>query len=345
VYFENFECLGCGTELGLCPERRTFVAVTPPIGRCANHQTAGCNWLMPAAGAGGLCLSCGLTRTRPHDADLAGDPQVAAAYVAAEAAKRRLVFQLLELGLPFVAHHDRPDGGLAFDLLLSKIEPVTIGHSNGLVTIDLAEVDDAHRERLRQELAEPYRTMLGHLRHEVGHYYWQTVVASDESTRALHRALFGDERVDYATAIPRHYDEGPPPGWEQTHVSAYATAHPWEDWAETFAHYLHIRDTLQTAAAFGVIVTGPRLEPSLMAAPSPYADERFDDMLANWIPLSGALNAINRSMGHGDLYPFVLSPRVIEKLRFVHEHLLRSSDEHDRSAPAAGAGTGPVTDP
>ncbi|MDQ6945437.1 MAG: putative zinc-binding metallopeptidase, partial [Actinomycetota bacterium] len=195
----------------------------------------------------------------------------------------------------------------------------------------LAESDDAYRERMRAQLSEPYRTMLGHLRHEVGHYYWQVVVSGDDEVLGGFRRLFGDERADYQQALQRHYQGGPSPGWAEDHVSAYAAAHPWEDWAETWAHYLHIRDTLQTAASHGVIVTGPRfesepvdprLEPSLMAAPALDLPDHLDEVLAEWFPLTYALNAINRSMGKDDLYPFVLSPKVIEKLRFVHRQVL-----------------------
>ena len=209
--------------------------------------------------------------------------------------------------------------GLAFDLLSSAPGPVVTGHADGIITIDLAEGDDAHREQMRRELGEPYRTMLGHLRHESGHYFWPVVVEPGPATLATFRSLFGDERADYQEALRRHYEQGPPAEWVSGFVSAYATAHPWEDWAETFAHYLHIRDTLQTAASFGMLVTGPVCgDPDLMAAPSPEPEPRFEDVLDDWLPLTYALNAVNRSMGRDDLYPFVLSPAVVDKLAFVH---------------------------
>jgi hypothetical protein len=291
-----------------------MVAASYPDWRCANHAIAGCNWLMPEPGAGGLCSSCLATRTRPNDVDLSGDRDIGDSYVASEGAKRRLVFQLLELGLPL--------DGLGFDLLASKRESITIGHADGIVTIDLAEFDDAHRERLRQELGEPYRTLLGHMRHEVGHFYWEALARADLER---FRKLFGDERTGYSPALERHYREPPPAGWAEDYISAYAAAHPWEDWAETFAHYLHIRDTLQTAAAFGVTVAGPTLGYLMPTAPSSEPQKRMEDILADWIPLAGALNAINRSMGHHDAYPFVLSGTVMEKLGFVHEMVLRAS--------------------
>ncbi|MGZ4194429.1 MAG: zinc-binding metallopeptidase family protein [Solirubrobacteraceae bacterium] len=317
VFFENTVCLSCSTALGFVPERLELVALDRPPGselhRCANAAVAACNWMV--AEPGRLCRSCELTRERPNDADSGG----LAAFAETEAAKRRVVVQLLDLRLPGVA----PDR-LRFNLLSSEHQPVTTGHADGVITIDLAESDDARREERRAELDEPYRTMLGHLRHELGHYFQPLIVTGDDEWEAC-RALFGDERADYAAALERHYDNGPPPDWSASHVSAYATMHPWEDWAETFGHYLHIRDTLQTAAEYGVTVTGPRaveLDRSLKATPQPDAGDRgFDEVLENWLPLTYALNAVNRSMGRDDLYPFTLAPAVLDKLRFVHDRV------------------------
>jgi hypothetical protein len=316
VPFEAVACLHCGTTLGFAPDAAEIVAVDDRA-RCTNQFLAGCNWLLaPAETPGGLCLSCRLTRTRPHDADLVADSELAEAFREAEAAKRRLVFQFLELGLPLIPHDGQR--GLAFDLLSSRTGPVVTGHADGIVTIDLAEGDDVHREQMRRELGEPYRTMLGHLRHEGGHYFWTVLVEPDGPTLEQFRSLFGDERSDYRAALDRHYEDGPPAEWVSSYVSAYAAAHPWEDWAETFAHYLHIKDTLQTAASFGMLVTGPVCDPDLIAAPSREPEDHFEDLLDDWLPLTYALNAVNRSMGRGDLYPFVLSSAVIAKLTFVH---------------------------
>jgi hypothetical protein len=168
-------------------------------------------------------------------------------------------------------------------------------------------------------MGEPYRTMLGHIRHETGHYYWEVLVdqAGEDRLRRF-RELFGDERDSYADAIQRHYDQGPPADWPEHYVSAYATMHPWEDWAETFAHYLHIRDTLQTAASYGIEVHAP--EEELSAEPTEEVEEEpFSAILDEWLPLTYALNAVNRSMGSPDLYPFVLPPAVVEKLTWVHQ--------------------------
>ena len=316
MFFENTECLRCGQTLGFAPEQLTMVPFVEggAARRCANQALAACNWLVDTASGGQrqLCRSCQLTRTRPDDGDLAA----LVAFADAEAAKRRVLFQLLDLHLPFTSWADQP-GGLGYDLLSSNGTRVMTGHLDGIVTIDLAESDDPHREQIRQEMGEPYRTMLGHLRHETGHYYWTTLVEQTGRVDDF-RGLFGDERTDYGAALTRHYREGPPVGWRARHVSAYATMHPWEDWAETFAHYLHIRDTLQTAAAFGVRIDAP--DNLLSSEPAVQVDhEPFETILADWLPLTYALNAVNRSMGRDDLYPFVLSPSVVKKLTYVHQ--------------------------
>jgi hypothetical protein len=314
VFFENSICLRCSTKLRFDPERFELVAVGaasegPPD--CANLALAGCNWVAPAAG--GLCRCCGLTRTRPRNDDAAG----LAAFIVAERAKRRAIAQLLELELP-----DLEDGKLAFDLLSSEHERVTTGHADGVITIDLAEGDDARREARRVELGEAYRTMLGHVRHELGHFAQPRLLPAEADWQAA-RSLFGDDREDYGAALERHYAQGAPVDWRQRHVSAYAAMHPWEDWAETFAHYLHIQDTVGTAVAFGVRVDGPSdvlVEPSLRASPpSDPESAGFGEVLASWLPLSTVLNAISRSVGRDDLYPFALAPAVIRKLAFVHD--------------------------
>jgi hypothetical protein len=332
LVFENSVCMNCGTAVGFDPGVRQVVPL-PADGslvRCGNAVLAECNWLVDAGlGPGALCPCCLLTRTRPADSDAEG----LAAFARTEAAKRRLHYQLVDLGLPVVPKVEDDARGLAFDLLSSAQTPVTTGHADGVVTLDLAEGHDAHREARRVELAEPYRTLLGHVRHEVGHYYWVVLVEGNGLVPAggaildRFRELFGDERADYGRALERHYAGGPASGWNDTHVSAYATAHPWEDWAETFAHYLHIRDTLQTAGAYGMVVTGPDESlvdgGRLVAVPNELDDGRvgrpFQQILDTWLPLTYALNAVNRSMGADDLYPFVISPPVVEKLAFVRE--------------------------
>jgi hypothetical protein len=325
LFFENSSCLRCGTPQGF--DSRALALV--PLGartRCAAASIAACNWLLDPDERQPFCASCRLTRTRPNDADSEGLEE----FARAEGAKRRLLFELLDLGLPI-------DGAdLHFDLLSSRSEPVITGHDDGLITLDLAESDDASREARRAQLDEPYRTLLGHFRHEIGHYYWPKLVeqaGEDELQRA--RALFGDERASYQQALDRHYAQGPPDGWSERYVSAYATMHPAEDWAESFSHYLHIHDTLQTAAAFGLVIGGPAVadDPTLSAPEIPEPDGApFRAIIDSWLPLTYALNQVNRSMGRDDLYPFTLPAAVIEKLAYVHERV--SAGATRRAGPA-----------
>lgn len=339
LFFENSHCLRCGAELGFVPDRLSLCTVEASAGRgyrihgedagsdgvrgyrrCARAQLAACNWLV-ADGEPELCVSCRLTTVAPKmkiDADLQ-------AFAKAEGAKRRLMYQLLDLDLPIVSRAQDPARGLAFVLgFRSDNDPVLTGHLAGVVTVDLSECNNAHRERMRETFGEAYRTLLGHFRHEIGHYYW-TVLVERAGLQARFREQFGDEREDYAAALKRNYQGASRDDWSQRHVSAYAASHPWEDWAETFAHYLHIRDTLQTAAHFGLHVSprAPTIPPAggkLSARASEEVAKRdFGSVIAEWLPLTYAFNAANRSMGKEDLYPFVLAPRVIDKLAFVHD--------------------------
>ena len=324
VVFESLECLHSQTALGFDWDARDVRRLSDGA-PCANRGLIACNGL--AARPGELCFSCALTRTRPATGDAEGVER----FAKAENAKRRLLFELLELGLPVAGANQQP-GGLAFDLLNSEHEDVTTGHANGLITLDLAEADDAHRARMRKQMQEPYRTLLGHMRHEIAHYYEPILCPDGSPQRARYRELFGDERAGYQEAMDRHYAHGPPDDWAERFVSAYATMHPWEDWAETFAHYLHIRDTLQTSVAYGVTVTGPAVlatdDAPLHAFPAAASDD-LRGLLHAWLPLTYALNALNRSMGADDIYPFVLAPPAIDKLACV--------DELVRAAGAAGA--------
>jgi len=333
IFFANTICIACGSAQGFDRQSGRLVVLDSDDGGrffrdgsgrlwrpCANLALAECNWLAADSAIAGLCSCCALTRTRPADADGPG----LVAFARTEAAKRRLLFQLDTLGLAITSRRQDPEHGLAFDLLSSSHERVTTGHDRGVITIDLAEGDDSHRERMRVSLDEPYRTLLGHLRHEIGHWYWYRMIGDQPARDAFHR-LFGDEQTDYGRALAEHYRGQPAAGWQDRFVSAYATAHPWEDWAETFAHYLHICDTLQTAAAYGVSVAGPTLPlrnaASLQARPADPMPN-FDALVQTWVPLTYALNAVNRSMGREDLYPFTLAQPVIDKLRFVHAHVV-----------------------
>jgi hypothetical protein len=301
LFFENSVCVTCGTAIGYSREQGTMAAVSAERPICANLNRCGCNWIADPTSSVGLCFSCTLTRTRPADGDAVGLGQ----YWVAEASKRRLIFGLDELQLPIKVS----DGyvGLAFDLLSSSQGKILTGYQNGIITLDLAESNDAHREALRQSMDEPYRTVLGHFRHEIGHYYCEVLALSGR--REEFRALFGDETTSYQGALQRHYSTGSGQNWQDRFISAYATMHPLEDFAEVFGHFLHIADTLQTVQEFGLMGDEERVDP--LEAPMAEVIAR------TWLPLTKGLNQINRSMGRSDLYPFVLAQPVIVKLAFV----------------------------
>lgn len=240
-----------------------------------------------------------------------------------ERAKKRLMYALLRLGLPLATRAEDPEHGLAFRFLADaeSAPHVMTGHESGIITIALAEADDAERERRRTGMGEPYSTLLGHFRHEIGHHYWDLLVSGQPPEQRF-RALFGDERADYGTALKTYYGHGAPAGWPATHISAYATAHPWEDFAETFAHYLHIVDTVEMAAAFGIRAKPRTGDENLALLPvsfDPYMAPDMAVIVDNWIPLASLLNNLNRAMGQADAYPFVLSQVVIEKLSFIND--------------------------
>ncbi len=293
--------------------------------RCTQFETLGCNWLAPDEydefKKRGRCLADSLIRREPA----ADDTLAREKLVPTAAALRRLVYQLDDIGLP-VEPFWRRDGGLAFDLLSSRTtgERVTIGHAGGVITIDVVESLDDHRESLRVKLGEPYRTMLGHFRHEVGHYY-QNVLVENGSGAAEYlsecRALFGDEQTSYSDAISRHYRTGAPTGWQESFISEYATMHPWEDFAECFAHYLHIADTLDTSREAGMVLKADRVRfaaPGDIVPLESYADAPIEKMLSDWHWMSMFFNRVNTAMGKNPLYPFDIPPAVATKLGFVH---------------------------
>jgi hypothetical protein len=290
---------------------------------CDNYtQQNVCNWAVAADDPQSLCRSCRLTRMIP---DLR-QPGYKEAWYRLEVAKRRLVYTLLNLGLPLDNKISDPEQGLAYEFLVDlPATPALTGHSQGVITLNIAEADDAEREKRRVQLHEPYRTLLGHFRHEVGHYYWERLIASSDRLETF-RQLFGDEREDYEEALKRHYKQGAPAAWQQRFVSAYASAHAWEDWAETWAHYLHMTDTLETAAACGLSLRPHRQdEPSLKTDVPGDRSNSFEQMISDWFPLTYVLNNLNRGLGLPDGYPFVLSTPAIDKLRFVHETVVGTS--------------------
>jgi hypothetical protein len=336
LFFENFACVSCGARLAYLQDLGTIASLddaadgtwTSPRPEakghvyrlCANYAEHDvCNWAVPAADDGALCRSCRLTDVIP---DLAR-PGNKEAWYKIEIAKRRLVYTLLELGLPLRSKAEDPEHGLVFEFLADPDDPAApkplTGHANGRITINVAEADDAERERRRLAMHEPYRTLLGHFRHEVGHYYWDLLIADGPNLDAF-RAMFGDERADYAQSLERHYQDGPPADWLQRFVSAYASAHPWEDWAETWAHYIHMVDALEIATSAGLALRPRRVdEPALETDPRRGLSGSFDRLIEDWFPLTFVLNNLNRGLGLPDGYPFVLSDQQIAKLRFVHD--------------------------
>ncbi|WEF34086.1 zinc-binding metallopeptidase family protein [Pseudoduganella chitinolytica] len=333
VFFENTVCFNCGSMLGYQPTLRSINSFDPAgngqwrslnrrdegklYKQCANYvQHDVCNWMLPADDPHELCASCQLTVVIPA---LSSDKN-RVLWSRLEAAKRRLLFSLATLRLTPVSKEVEPETGLAFQFLEDGVsgEPVMTGHANGVITLNIAEADPAERERTREQMHERYRTLLGHFRHESGHYYFDRLVVGTPWIDEC-RELFGDERADYGASLQRHYSDGPPADWESRFVSSYASAHPWEDWAETWAHYLHMMDTLETAHACGVSLT-PRKpnEPALEIAVAPARTDAFDDTAQEWFALTYVLNSLSRSIGMPDAYPFTLGPAVLAKLGFVH---------------------------
>jgi hypothetical protein len=345
VFFENTQCVNCGATLGFLPDSFLMSALEPardgawrPLAlrsqphlyrMCRNYSREQvCNWMLPADSQQALCAACRFNRTIP-DLSVTGNRVL---WQRLETGKRRLIYSLLRLGLPLVSKQEDPAAGLAFafqgdaDPLFTENTQTMTGHAQGLITINIAEADDAWRERMRQNMAEPYRTILGHFRHESGHYYWYRLARSPGWLLDF-RQSFGDESMDYASAMQQHYQQGPPADWQSRFVSRYAAAHPWEDWAETWAHYLHIIDVLETAWVFRLRVSPPNGRQNEMAsAPDfdPYQVTSFDQLIEQWLPLTYAVNSLNRSMGQPDLYPFVLAPEALSKISFVHQAIRRA---------------------
>lgn len=356
VFFESVSCVRCEHPLAYLPDLGVTGSLDQaddglwrsPLPRaagrvyrlCRNYEEHNvCNWAVPSADESPYCLSCRLTRVVPN----LSTPGNKEAWYKLEVAKRRLVYTLLSLGLPVVGKWEQPETGLAFEFLADPPDPaaprVLTGHDSGLITVNIAEADDAERERRRLQMREPYRTLLGHFRHEVGHYYWDRLVGDGPSLNRF-RDLFGDEREGYAAALRRYYDTGPPPDWRERFISAYAAAHAWEDWAETWAHYLHMTDTLETAVGCGISVR-PRRAGEPVMKPSPNGLVRtpsaFDAWLSDWHALTYVLNNLNRGLGLPDGYPFVLSAPATEKLRFVHELVASWSCGRDDERAREGA--------
>lgn len=324
IFFENTICNNCKRVLGYDPHLQQLLSLDQ-IGDnlwqiagtlMSNHQYRlchnylehkVCNWLVDTTESDNYCLSCRLTQTIPN----LSIPQNIGRWAALESAKRRLIHTLLSLHLPIITKQQDAVKGINFVFIEDQRfnpnvaeEHVMTGHINGTITINLAETDSVNREATRQAMNESYRTLLGHFRHESGHYYWDLLLKDSQHLEEFH-THFGDEKLDYSTALQSYYAQGPQKNWQQYYISAYAQSHPLEDWAESWAHYLHMVDTLDTAHTFNL--TFNKLIPN-----------DFDIWLQEWIQLTIIMNSLNRSMGLPDAYPFILSPTATEKLRFIH---------------------------
>jgi hypothetical protein len=342
VYFENTFCVQCNASLGFDPRRMDLVALQPAENNsytifdskgnanpsaprykyCSNKQYNVCNWLLANNSEGEFCIACDLNHTIP---DLS-KPDNLEKWTRIEVAKHRLVYSLLRFKLPVISKTQDEDRGIAFDFLADENKkdgkPLLTGHDHGLITLNIDEANDAIREMARNQMDEVYRTVLGHFRHEIGHYYWDQLIKNSDRLQ-LFRNLFGDETTDYAEALKQHYNKPVSNAWSEKFISAYASAHPWEDWAETWAHYMHIVDTMETAYSFGMTLS-PRSadaenDMSARLNIDPYTTKSIDDIIERWIPLSFVMNSLNRAMGMKDSYPFVINEAVKEKLNFIHE--------------------------
>jgi len=351
VFFRNSICLACGTPLGYAPDVARMLPLAPTelaevwvewqteaprYQRCANLSLpAACNWLVPVDEVGpqaGFCRACRLNRTIP-DLQNPQQPDNGVLWARVEMAKRRLVSALIVMGLP-VASRETEDTqqGLMFDFLSASPggPPVMTGHDSGLITLNLIEADDVHRERARADMNEPYRTLVGHMRHEVGHYYWDRLIAGSPWLEPC-RALFGDETQDYADSLERYYANGPAADWQLRYVSAYATSHPWEDWAECWAHYMHMSDMVDTASSYGLSLDQVRLElkpfgHDVLYQPDHPGADKYLVFINHWAGLTMLMNGMARAMGQPDIYPFVMAHQVVAKLHFIH--LVVSQQRH-----------------
>lgn len=296
--------------------------------KCKNYTVYDvCNWMVSVDDANTLCESCRLNVVIPN----LEVPNNITLWFRMEQAKRRLLYTIFKLNLPVIDRHSDAARGLGFSFLEDLVEDeygnelaikeyVLTGHHSGLITLNLGEAEHGVRIEIREQMNERYRTLLGHFRHESGHYYWDLLVDGTPWLDEF-RNLFGDERLDYKFALDQYYKDGPSKNWEATWISAYASMHPWEDWAETWAHYLHMVDTLETANDHELSISNQRVENPLVKydiVDSTYSAISFTQLFDDWCRLTKAVNSINRSMGHDDAYPFVISISALDKLRFVH---------------------------
>lgn len=358
LFFENVSCVQCGSALAFLPDRLALCAIEtvpdqqeaglarwrrrasprrrPGLRRyrlCRNsHDYQACNFAVDDNDPNPFCVSCRQTNVLP-DLSIDGNQE---RWSRIERAKRRLFYSLTKLGLSSASGLPGGSVGPVFQFLADLPgQQVITGHLNGLITLNVAEADDEERVRRRLELHEPYRTLLGHLRHESGHFYWDKLIR-DGGRLDRFRQAFGDESIDYSQALANHYAGGELFNWQEAHVTAYAAAHPWEDWAETWAHYLHMVDLLETAASYRTRLVVPGTEDDGNdEVISPFGAEAasFDELVEQWVPVTLLLNSLNRSLGQDDAYPFALTGGALNKLRFVHDVIKEVSAQASSAMP------------
>lgn len=320
VGFEHTQCNLCGARLAydVNKQRMRSLSEFGDQWRCLDNselrnfcvngnQYGVCNWLAEPECEHGFCFACGFNRTIPNQS-LAGNQQ---RWHVLERAKKRLFVTLLQLDLPLQNGWRAPDKGLLLDFIEDqRSQPdhypetfVSTGYAAGVITINTLEADDIQRMAVRRAMNEPYRTVLGHMRHESGHYYWGWVLQHADLVKEVER-LFGNMQGHYDEAIDAYYKNGAKANWQNRYISAYASAHPVEDWAETWGHYLHIYDALDTAYAHGQISQCP-------------GELTMAQRLQHWCDISVVLNELNRSIGLDDAYPFLIGPVVQDKLALI----------------------------
>jgi hypothetical protein len=330
LFFENSQCVQCGSQVGFEPQAAEFVLLgaDSQFQLCQNGaEHAVCNWVVPVGCDNPLCPSCKLNIIIP-DLTVAGNLE---AWHKIEVAKRRILYTLAELGQRPPSRTEDAVTGVGFDFLRpTENNKVLTGHEFGIITLNVNEAEDDERAKIKNQMGESYRTLIGHFRHEIGHYYWDRFFQGrpdNDAAMLAFREIFGDEREDYDAALARHY-ANPAPAPKEKYISDYASVHPWEDWAETWAHYLHITDGAETALNFGLSPANVKipftpLPEGALSLPDALdwkdADrDAFQEKLEAWARLAPALNEIVASLGHEAFYPFVFSVDIVRKFSFVH---------------------------
>jgi hypothetical protein len=329
LFFENVKCVACGRDVGWCEHCQGIASFVmrengsyccdscgSAARKCFNYEVEQvCNHFVADAAESKeplLCSVCQLTQTIP-DLTVEGNRDK---WRRLEQAKRRLIYQLDQIKLPY----RNVEPTLTFDFKENVVpaegvwrkgelaEHVYTGHLNGKITINIQEADDVEREKLRVDMNEARRTLIGHLRHEIGHYYWQLLIQNKCEAEFIQ--VFGDHNdPDYATALALYYEQGPRPDWNQAFISAYAASHPWEDFAETFALYLDIRSVLQTSEHLGVPLH--KITNTVT----------FEEYVFAYQMLGITVNELNRCLGIFDLVPEIIVQPVVDKLNFIHKLL------------------------